>query len=252
LTSLRLGEGKESSMTFEHEEALPLAVRDRFERAAEKAMNMLCIQDITISFSGPVGTSAEIGGKVYIEPTVIVLNLSDDGLVGLFLHELGHVCYKMLDDETKQRILSYAPGEIVGQWAVKILEDVFVNDMLFERGLGRFVTATDIDSLEILKPISITEFEATEAKTKFFVTLSLAGLCLDGRRYGSSELVDLVKQVLKWFPRYVKEIVMKTCQTLNSIPLHEKAFNMKEDVVEIGRDLSFFWAEFFFSKYTSP
>lgn len=218
--------------------ALPPGERKRFMEAARKAAEMLGVHGCTVRFHSPVGTSAEIGGEVCIEPTETVLNLSDEGLVGLFLHEFGHARHKMLDVETRKGIVACAREEIYGHWAVKILEDLFINDALHGRGLSRFLTTTDVDSLKMLKPSSIKKLEAAGAKAGFFIALSLAGSYLDGKRYEDHELVEMVKQRLEWFPDHIKEATLQTSKVLESIPLHKRASEMdQQEIVRIGGEL---------------
>jgi transitional endoplasmic reticulum ATPase len=239
----------EKGIEFVNLDALPPGERSRFMEIAGKAAEMLGIQNCTISFRSPVSTSAEIEGKVYIEPTQTTLNLSDEGLTGLFLHELAHSRYKMLDAKTRQAIITRAHEDVYGQWIVKIFEDLFINDLLHSRGLSRFLTATDIDSLKMLSPLSIKKFEAAEAKTKFFITLSLVGSYLDGKRYRNPELVELVKQKLEWFPDYVKEATLHTYDILRSIPIHKKASEPRKwDIIRTGRELAFCWENYFSNK----
>ena len=208
----------EIPVEFEHLGALPPRDRQRFKEAARKAAEMLGIQRCTIGFRSPIGTSAEIKGKVYIEPTPAVLNLSDEGLTGLFLHELAHSRYKMLDAKTRKALLSYRSERRLGHWAIKLLEDLLLNDLLYSKGFGNLLTATDLDSLKIIKPETIKKFEATEAKLRFITILSLIGSYLDGKRYNSPELVELVMQRLEWFPDYVKEVTFRTHDITKNVP----------------------------------
>jgi len=124
-----------------------------------------------------------------------------------------------------------------------------INDLLHSRGFSRFLTATDIDSLKMLKPLSIRRFEDAETKTRFFITLSLVGSYLDGKRYRNHELVEMVNQKLEWFPNYVRETVFQTYEILRGIPIHEKASDSKEwNVMKIGRELASFWEKCFRNK----
>jgi hypothetical protein len=230
------------SISFEELNALPPEERERFKDAAEKAAEMLSVEDCTVSFRSPVGTSAEIGGKVYLEPSQTVLSMSNEGLTGLFLHEFGHRCFKMLNREAR-RMVAASSEEAYGEWAVKLLEDLFVNDLLHSRGLSRFLTATDIDTLKMVNP-SINRFEASEAKTSFFLALSVAGAYLDGKRYGNQELVELTEQRLSQLPIPVREAVLGTYDLLRSIPVHrEPSDSRKWDSITIGRELASQWRD---------
>jgi transitional endoplasmic reticulum ATPase len=245
-TSLKSCKALEEAIRFMNLDALPPEERERFKEMARKAADMLGIQRCVVDFRSPIGTSAEIRGKVHIEPTQTILNLSDEGLIGLFLHELGHARYKILDTKTRQALLSHAPKGQLGQWAIKILEDLFLNDLLYSRGLGHFLIATDVDSLKILKPLSVKKFEEAEAKLKFIMALSLIGSYIDGERYKSPQLVELVKERLEWFPDYVKEMVIQTCDTIENIPILKEASEIQKlDVIEIGKGLIHCWEKHF-------
>jgi len=232
------------SIRFEELNALPLEERERFKEAAEKAAEMLGVEECTVGFRSPVGTSAEINGKIYIKPSRTVLGLSDEGLMGLFLHEFGHRCFKMLDAEDRRMIIASSEGNY-GEWAVKLLEDLFVNDLLHSRGLSRFLTATDIDSLKMINP-SISQFKSSEAKKRFFLALSMAGAYLDGKRYSSQELVELVEQKLGELPSPVKEAVFQTYDLLRDIPIHRNPSDPRKwNAITIGRELTFCWQNYF-------
>lgn len=223
---------------FKHLNDLPLDQRQRFQRAAERAGELLNIPRCTVDFRSPIGTSAEIRGKVYIEPTQTVLALSDDGLIGLFLHELAHSRHKMLDPETRRALLSHAPSELAGQWAVKILEDLLINDLLYSDGFGRFLTATDLDAIMMLKRDSAERFERAEVDLKFIIAVSLIGSYLDGKRYDDSELVELVKRRLEWFPEYVKDMTFRVYTIVRNVPILDDASRAGcVDLLGIGKKL---------------
>jgi len=238
-------QSEKPTVRFEHLEALPPEQRERFKEKAKKSAEMLKIRECTISFHSPIGTSAEVGGNIYIEPTRTVLDLTDEGLIGLFLHELGHAYHRMLDDKTRHAIIASAHEEIFGQWAVKILEDLFINDLLHSRGLGHFLAATDIDSVKMLKPVSNRKFEATPAQTRFLITLSLMGSYIDGERYKNPELVELVKQRLEWFPNYIKEVTLQTSGILKEIPVGGTYKAEKPNVMRISEELTSCWERYF-------
>jgi transitional endoplasmic reticulum ATPase len=232
------------SIRIEELNALPTEERERFKEAAEKAAEILGVEECTVSFRSPVGTSAEIGGKVYVEPSRASLSMSSEGLTGLFLHEFGHRCFKMLDAEDRRMIVAPFQG-VYGEWAVRLLEDLFVNDLLHSRGLSRFLTATDIDSLKMINP-SINQFEASKAKTNFFLALSLVGAYLDGKRYSSQKLVELVEQRLFELPSPVKEVVLQTYDLLRGIPLNRELSDARNwDALTIGRELASHWQNYF-------
>ncbi|KPV64142.1 MAG: VCP-like ATPase [Candidatus Bathyarchaeota archaeon BA1] len=241
-TSLENRKAQEGAVRFENLNALPPEERKRFKEIAKKAADMLGIQKCFIDFHSPVGTSAEIRGKVYIEPTQTILNLSDEGLMGLFLHELGHSRYKILNAKTRQALLSHASKKQIGQWAIKILEDLFLNDLLYSKGLGHFLIATDIDSLKTLKPLSIKKFEGAGAKLKLVMVLSLIGSYIDGERYKSPQLVELVKERFEWFPYYVKDMAIQIYDIIKNIPILKDASEIEKlDVIEIGKELIRYW-----------
>jgi transitional endoplasmic reticulum ATPase len=245
-TSIDNRKAQEETIRFNNIDALPQGERKRFEEIARKAAAMLDIQKCIIDFHSPVGTSAEIGGKVYIEPTQTILKLGDEGLLGLFLHELGHSRYKILDAKTRQAILSYASEIQIGQWVIKILEDLFLNDLLYSRGLGYFLVATDIDSLKILKPLSAKKFEEAEAKLKLVMVLSLIGSYIDGERYKNLQLMEVVKERLEWFPDNVKEMAIQTCNIVKNVPILKDVSEVEKlDAIEIGKELIHCWEKRF-------
>ena len=236
----------EKGIEFVHLDALPPEERSRFMEIAGKAAEMLGIRKCTISFCSPVGTSVEIGGKIYIEPTQTTLNLSDEGLTGLFLHELAHSRYRMLGAKTREALLSYKSRRRLGQWAIKLLEDLLLNDLLYSKGFGNLLTATDLDSLKMLKPQLIEKFEAVKTKVRFITMLSLIGSYLDGKRYNNSELVELVKQHLERLPDYVKEATLRTYDIIKNIPILKDVSETKKlDMMRIGKDLISCWEKYY-------
>ncbi|MFQ6076138.1 MAG: hypothetical protein ACE5Z5_08395 [Candidatus Bathyarchaeia archaeon] len=226
---------------------MPPRERKRFQETARKAADMLDVRGWTVSFRSPVEASVEIGGKIYVDPTSTTLNLSDEGLTGLFLHEFGHSHHKMLNKEAKQKLLSRASKKQFGLWAVKILEDLFLNDLLYSRGLSRFLISTDLEGLRMLRRVSVERFDGLDDEQRFVLILSLIGSYLDGMRYGSRELVDLVKSRLEWFPDYITEAVFRSYDAIKDTPvINDVSEANRIDVVEIEKNLIDRWEEAFF------
>lgn len=233
-------------LKFQHLDALPEKERKKFMDIAENAATMLNLQCGTVSFQSPLKISAEIEGNVFIGPSKIVLNLSDEGLLGLFLHELGHTRYKILDPRTMQRITHSDPEGKFGQWCVRLLEDVFLNDILYHKGYGRFLVATDVEGLEMLSLMEKEKFEKMNPNLLFILSLSLMGSYIDGKRYLNESLVRTVERCLEGFPEYVKEMIIYSEETLRALPLLQKVSDLDKNRAEhVGVRLVKYWKSCF-------
>jgi hypothetical protein len=74
------------------------------------------------------------------------------------------------------------------------------------------------------------------------VILSLLGSYIDGQRYNNPELVELVKQMVKWFPDYTEDIIIQTYDIVKNIPVLRDASEIaKSNVMEIGKKLIRQW-----------
>jgi len=233
-------DSKGRRLIVEHLDSLPEKERKRFLAIAEKAAAMLNLHGNTISFLSPLKISAKIEGKTFIEPSKIVLNLSDEGLLGLFLHELGHTRYKILNQATIERITHFHDSKF-GQWCVRLLEDVFLNDILYHKGYGRFLVATDVDGL-MIQTLDKKKFEKMKPNLLFILSLSFIGLYIDGKRYQDESLVKSVEGYLEEFPEYLRDMIIHSEEKIRALPLMQNVSDFDKDQTEqVGMKLVKYW-----------